>query len=225
MPFLLLLLVLSALAMAAQSGFQAAFRRYSQLPARSGLTGAEAASTVLREAGVRDVRVELAKGRLSDHYDPRNKTLRLSRDVFAGRSVAALGVAAHEAGHALQHAGGYLPLKLRSLAVPSASLGSSLGFPLIFLGLILHSFGLAVAGLVLFAAVVVFQLVTLPVEFDASRRAQAVLAGAGLVQGPEETAGVQKVLRAAAMTYVVAALTGVAQLVYFALAVFGGSRR
>ncbi|MBC8330226.1 MAG: zinc metallopeptidase [Planctomycetes bacterium] len=225
MPFLLLLLVLSALAMAAQSGFKAAFRRYSQVPAGCGLTGAEAAARLLRHGGVADVRVELAAGRLSDHYDPRDKTLRLSREVFLGRSVAALGVAAHEAGHALQHARGYLPLKLRSLAVPSASLGSSLGFPLIFVGLFLHSFQLAGAGLVLFAAVVLFQLISLPVEFDASRRAKASLAEASLVRGPEEAAGVDKVLNAAAMTYLVAALTGVAQLLYFALAVFGGGRR
>jgi Zn-dependent membrane protease YugP len=225
MTYLILLLALSALAMAAQAGFQAAFRRFSRVPSRSGLTGAQAAAEVLRRGGVGGVRIELAKGRLSDHYDPRNKTLRLSREVFAGRSVAALGVAAHEAGHALQDARGYVPLRLRALAVPSASLGSSLGFPLIFLGLVLHSLHLAVAGLVLFAAVVVFQLITLPVEFDASRRAAAALTESGIVQGRDEAEGVQRVLRAAAMTYVVAALTGVAQLLWFALMVFGGNRR
>ncbi len=240
MLYLLLLILLSVLVMAAQNAFQAAYRRYSQVPARSGLSGAEVARGVLRQAGIEleagrggggrpggasGVRVELIPGRHGDHYDPRNKTLRLSEAVFHGRSVAALGVAAHEAGHAIQHARGYLPLRLRSLAVPTASLGSQLGFPLIFLGLIFHSFGLAVAGLVLFTAVVLFQLITLPVEFDASRRAELALAEGGMVVGADEAEGVGRVLRAAAMTYVVAALTGLAQLLYFALAVFGGSRR
>ncbi|RMH04043.1 MAG: zinc metallopeptidase [Planctomycetota bacterium] len=225
MGYLLLLLVLGGLAAAAQNGFQAAFRRYSRLPARSGLTGAEAAAWVLRQGGVDGVRIEPARGRFGDHYDPRTRTLRLSPEVLGGRSVAALGVAAHEAGHAIQHAHGYLPLRLRSAAVPTASLGSSLGFPLIFLGLILHSLHLAVFGLVLFAAVVLFQLITLPVEFDASRRAEAALARTGLVAGGEEAEGVRKVLNAAAMTYVVAALTGVVQLLWFAAAVFGGNRR
>lgn len=225
MEYLLLVLLLGLLATAAQSAFRAAFRRYSAVPALSGLSGAEAAAAILRRNGVDGVKIEVARGMLSDHYDPRHRVLRLSSQVFQGRSVAALGVAAHEAGHALQHARRYAPLALRSLAVPTAGLGSQLGFPLILLGVVFHSLGLALAGLILFAAVVVFQLITLPVELDASRRAELALVEGGILRSPEEKAGVRRVLRAAAMTYVVAALTGIAMLLYWAAVVFGGQRR
>lgn len=225
MEYLLLVLLLGLLATAAQRAFRSAFQRYSAVPALSGLSGAEAAATILRRNGVEGVRIEVAQGRLADHYDPRHRVLRLSAQVHQGRSVAALGVAAHEAGHALQHARRYAPLALRSVAVPTAGLGSQLGFPLLILGVVFHSLGLALAGLILFAAVVVFQLITLPVELDASRRAELALADCGIVRGPEEAAGVHRVLRAAAMTYVVAALTGVAMLIYWAAVVFGGQRR
>ncbi len=222
--FLILILALSLLSFWAQSAFTAAFRRWSRVPASSGLSGAEAAAAVLRHGGVFDVRIEAVPGRLSDHYDPRVKVLRLSPEVYSGRSVAAMGVAAHEAGHAIQHARNYAPLELRNLAVPTASLGSSLGFPLIFLGLIFRMPYLAVAGVVFFAAVVLFQLITLPVELDASRRAAVVLEETGIVRSGEEAAGVRKVLGAAAMTYVAAAISGLAMLLYYGALVFGGRR-
>ena len=217
MPTWLILALLLTLALTiwAQAATRSAFARYSKVPVRSGLSGAEAARFVLREGGVEGVTVEVGRGFLTDHYDPRKKVLRLSPEVFEGRNVAAMGVAAHEAGHAIQDAAHYAPLGLRNLAVPTASLGSSLGFPLIFLGLITHASGLRWIGLLLFAGVVLLQLITLPVEIDASRRAVKVLAGSGMVQSEEEEKGVKAVLTAAAMTYVAAALSGIVGLLYF----------
>ncbi len=220
--FWLLLLAAFLFSAWAQVQVRSTFARWSRVPARSGLTGAAAAREVLRAAGVPGVRVERVQGFLADHYDPRKRVLRLSPKVHDGRDVAALGVAAHEAGHAIQHARRYAPLELRNLAVPTAGLGSSLGFPLIFLGILLHWTGLALAGLVLFAAVVLFQLVTLPVELDASRRAIRVLEETGMVGDPEERRGVRRVLSAAALTYLAAALVGVLYLLHFAGLVLGG---
>jgi len=209
----------------AQVSVQAAFRRYARIPARAGLTGAEVAAHVLRAAGVEGVSIEPVKGWLSDHFDARSKVLRLSPEVFHGRSIAAFGVAAHESGHAIQQARGFAPLALRNLAVPTASLGSSLGMPLILIGLFLPAlFPLAVAGLVLFSAVVLFQLITLPVEIDASRRAVRALSRLGLVGDPEEERGIKAVLTAAALTYLAAALVGVVWLLYYGSLVLGGRR-
>jgi Zn-dependent membrane protease YugP len=211
------------LAIWAQIRVQSAFGYYRRVHSRSGLTGAAAAERVLRDAGIRDVTIEHADGMLSDHYDPRTRTLRLSSGVYDSPSVAALGVAAHEAGHAIQHAHRYAPLAMRSLLVPTASLGSWLAIPLIFLGFLVGSAGLAKFGLVLFGAVVVFQLITLPVEFDASARAKQVLAETGIIADPDEMEGVRSVLSAAGWTYVAAALAALMQLLYYAwvLGLFG----
>jgi len=162
------------------------------------------------------VRIETAQGFLSDHYDPRSRVLRLSPDVYSTPSLAAVGVAAHEAGHALQHAAGYAPLSLRTALVPAASVGSQLAWPLLVFGFLLQATALVKLGVVFFAAAVVFQLVTLPVEFNASRRALAAVESVGIL-GPDELPGARQVLTAAALTYVAAAVTSVMQLLYFLL--------
>src|SRR3954471_16726660 len=192
-----------ALSLWAQFKVKSTFRRYSQVPARSGMSGAEAARELIRRRGVEGVRVEATPGTLSDHYDPFNKVLRLSQDVYAGRSLAALGVAAHEAGHAIQHAQAYGPLKFRSLLVRPANLGSNLGVILTGIGLMLQASSLTLIGILLFSAAVLFPLVTLPVEFDASRRAVIALRELGMVTS-EESNGAKAVLDAAAWTYVAA---------------------
>lgn len=190
------------------------FRKYSEVPAASGMSGAQAASELLRRSGVSDVRVEPVEGFLSDHYDPSEKTLRLSPDVYHGRSLAALGVAAHEAGHAIQHAAHYGPLKFRSWVVRPAMIGSNLGAIVCGLGLAVQSSGFMWLGILLFSAFVVFTLVTLPVEFDASRRAVIALRDNGMIN-VAEVDGTSAVLRAAALTYVAAAIGAIMQLVYF----------
>jgi len=189
------------------------FNRYSRVPASSGLTGAEVAERILRYSGVMDVRVEPVQGMLSDHYDPHARTLRLSPPVYHSASVAALGVAAHEVGHALQHKEQYAPLALRNAIVPVAGIGSQLGIWLFFIGMILGRSGgwLMDLGILLFLGVVAFTLITLPVEFDASRRAVQVLQAHGLVT-PREAEGVRAVLGAAAMTYVAAAASAIVEL-------------
>jgi Zn-dependent membrane protease YugP len=201
----------------AQFKVRSTFKRYSEVPTASGMTGAQAADAVLRSSGVQGVGIRPVAGELSDHYDPRSKTLNLSENVGGAATVAALGVAAHEAGHAVQDARGYKPLKLRATLVPAASIGSQLWIFPAFLGLILGSTGLVNVGLVLFLAVVVFQLVTLPVEFDASRRAVVALEGGGLLQSAELD-GARKVLQAAALTYIAALVASIGQLIYFFLA-------
>jgi uncharacterized protein len=201
----------------AQFQVKSTFKRYSQVPTASGLTGAQAADAVLRNAGVTGVGIQPVAGQLSDHYDPRTKTLNLSEDVGMQTSVAALGVAAHEAGHAVQDARGYKPMQIRSTLVPAASIGSQLWIFPAFLGLILGSTGLVNVGLVLFLAVVIFQLVTLPVEFDASHRAVVALEGGGLL-GAAELDGARKVLRAAALTYIAALAASIGQLISFFIA-------
>jgi len=210
----------------AQMRVQGAFGKWSKVAASSRMTGAQAAQRMLQSAGLADVGIEPARGFLSDHYDPRDRKLRLSPDVYQGQSVAAMGIACHEAGHALQHAQGYAPLQMRTAVVPVASIGSWLSWPLIMIGMILQSANLAIAGIVLFGAVVVFQLVTLPVEFDASNRAKAQLRSLGILQSNQEAKGVAAVLDAAAMTYVAATVTALAQLLYFAmrLGLLGGRR-
>ncbi len=204
------------LSVAAQVWVKSAFAKYGQIANRGGLTGSEAARRILASAGLSGVRVEAAQGFLSDHYDPRSKVLRLSPDVYGRATLAAVGVAAHEAGHALQDARQYAPLKLRSALVPVAQIGSNLAWPLLLVGFLIGAAGLVKLGVVLFSAAVAFQLVTLPVEFNASRRALAALAGSGVL-APDEIGGARQVLTAAAMTYVAAAVTAVVQLLYFLL--------
>jgi Zn-dependent membrane protease YugP len=201
----------------AQNKVKRTFERWSEVPVRSGMTGAQAAAEVVRASGLSGVEIRAVEGRLSDHYDPRNRTLNLSADVGRASTVAALGVAAHEAGHAIQDARGYAPMRVRQTFVPVASIGSSLAFPLIFIGFILGSLGLVNVGLALFTAIVLFQLITLPVEFDASRRALVALSD-GRLLGADELAGARQVLNAAAWTYVAAFVAALAQLLYFFLA-------
>jgi Zn-dependent membrane protease YugP len=200
------------------------FARYSQVRSRSGVTGAKVAHAILQANGIGDVTVEPVRGALTDHYDPRSKTLRLSEPVYASDSVAAVGVAAHEVGHAIQHAHGYGPLKFRSAWVPVASIGSGLGIWLIVIGLFLSagsgSLTVAWVGLALFATTTVFTLVTLPVEFDASKRALATLEQSRVLAA-DELDGARAVLNAAAMTYVAAAAASVMQLLYWLSQILG----
>jgi Zn-dependent membrane protease YugP len=222
--YLIATLVGLVLTLWAQFRVKSAFARFAQVGVRSNMTGAEAAAAVARAGNASGVRIERHQGFLSDHYDPRSRTLRLSPDVYDGRSVSSIAVAAHEAGHAIQHVVGYPALGLRSALVPLANIGSRLWMLPFIIGISLANGQHAAQGsatgqifvsigILLFAGVVLFQLVTLPVEFDASRRAKAVLAQAGIVQTSEEARGVDKVLDAAAMTYLAAALAGVLQLV------------
>ena len=213
----------------AQSRVSSAYNKYSKVRNMSGLTGAQAAQTLLEHNGLRDVKIEGAKGKLTDHYDPRHKVLRLSSGVARTPSVAALGIVAHEIGHALQDKAGYAPLRIRSALVPAANLGSRFGFICVFLGLILFAFNvafgetLAWVGVWLFAAAVVFALVTLPVEYNASNRARQMLQATGLVS-TQEYQGASAVLSAAALTYVAALLQAVAQLFFFLFLVLGMRR-
>jgi uncharacterized protein len=200
----------------AQTKVKRTFSKYSQVAPRNGMTGAQAAAAVLRSSGLPNLEIRPVAGRLSDHYDPRNRTLNLSQDVGQASSLAALGVAAHEAGHAIQDSAGYRPMRIRQTLVPAAMIGQSLWILPVFAGLILNLAGLTMIGLVLFAAVVLFQLVTLPVEFDASKRALVALEGQGLLVG-DEVVGAQKVLNAAALTYVAGFVAALGQLVYFFL--------
>jgi Zn-dependent membrane protease YugP len=214
--YLVLILTALLLSVAAQGGVKSAFARYASVPNRRGITGAEAARGILATAGLGQVRIEPAQGFLSDHYDPRTRVLRLSGEVFHKAALAAVGVAAHEARHALQDAGGYAALRLRSALVPVAQIGSNLAWPLLLIGFVLQAAGMAKLGILLFAGAVLFQLVTLPVEFNASRRALLALEGAGVLS-VDELPGARRVLSAAALTYVAAAVAAIAQLVYFLL--------
>ena len=192
------------------------FAKYSRMPSSLGYTGAEAAAEMLRRKGVFDVSIERVPGSLTDHYDPSSKTLRLSDDVYASSSIAAVGVACHEAGHALQHAEGYPALALRSALVPAVSLFSNLSMPLIFIGMLLHFTGLATLGVIFFSGAVLFAIVTLPVEWNASARAKTAMVEAGILSG-DERSGAASVLNAAFLTYLAAALTALLQLLYFLL--------
>lgn len=224
---LYLLLVTPALALAAwaQARIMSAYREGSRYRASSGVTGAEAARLVMEEGGVRGVAIEPVAGQLTDHYDPSHKVLRLSAGNYQQDSLAAVGVAAHEAGHALQDATRYTPLVVRNLMVPLASLGSNASMLLLIGGVAMQWPALMYVAIGLFSLAVLFQVVNLPVEFNASRRARAMLQGSGLVT-PEEDQVVGKVLDAAALTYVAATLTGVSQLLYFLIraGVLGGRR-
>ncbi|HLE52102.1 MAG TPA: zinc metallopeptidase [Anaerolineales bacterium] len=215
------------LMMAAQWYVSSVYRKWSQVPNRSRLSGAEAAQRLIRNGGLYEVEVEGVAGNLSDHYDPRKKVLRLSRGVHQGRSVAAVAIAAHELGHAMQDQEGYALLRLRSALVPAVNIGSTLGWILIILGLVLRMSGLAWLGVLVFAAGAVFALATLPVELNASARAKQMLLQTGIVVGEDEQRGVNNVLNAAAMTYIAALATAVLQLLYYVSLVggMGGRRR
>lgn len=217
------------LAMVASGNVKSTFRKYAKVYSASRITGAEAAERVLRGHGVTNVRIEQISGSLTDNYDPRNNVIHLSQDVYSSTSVAAIGVAAHEAGHACQYADNYGPVRLRMAIIPMTNIGSQLSVPLIILGIVLSGFSsifyaMAYVGLFLFALCVFFQLVTLPVEFNASHRALESIDQQGMLS-EEEIQGSKKVLHAAAMTYVAALAVAVAQLLRFALLVAGGSRR
>lgn len=208
------------LALWAEVKVKSAYARASRIPAGSGLTGAQTAQRILNYHGINNVAIEPANSFLGDHYDPKNKVLRLSPDVYQGRSLASLGIAAHEVGHAIQDATAYGPLAFRNGLVPMASIGSNLSIGLIIVGIIFNFAGLAVVGLALFGVVVLFQLVNLPVEFNASKRARQVLLSNGMVTAEEDRV-VGKVLSAAAMTYVAATITAVLTLLYYASKVAG----
>lgn len=221
--YLILVVPAMILAIWAQAKVKSTFNAYSHVGTRSGMTGFEAARRILDANGLRGVSIEHINGNLTDHYDPRENVIRLSNDVYNSNSVAAIGVAAHEAGHAVQYAVGYTPIKVRSAIIPISQIGSTMAFPLILLGALFSSGNLINIGLLLFATIAVFQLVTLPVEFNASSRAVDALSLSGTITD-SEIVGVQKVLKAAALTYVAALAVSVAQLLRLVL-VFGGRRR
>ncbi len=226
--YFILLAPAMLLAIWAQFRVKSAFARASEIPTR-GLSGAEAAARILRSYGLQRVAIEPAQGFLSDHYDPKEKVLRLSPDVYNGRSLAAVGVAAHEAGHAIQDAAGYGPLRLRNGIVPLAAVGGNLSMIIFIVGLALSSTlvgqGLIWAGIILFSLTVLFQLINLPVEFDASKRARELLVANGVV-AVNEDAEVGRVLNAAAMTYVAATIGAILTLLYLLLrsGLLGGNR-
>ena len=219
--YLLFLIPPLALGLAVQAWLKRTFARYSNVELASGLPGAQVARQVLDRNGLNEVPVEVSPaGPLSDNYDPRKKTLFLSEPVYRPATVAAAAVAAHESGHALQDAGGYVPLRVRSAIYPVVAFASTTWIWLLILGAVLGALNLVALALVLYAVAVAFHLVTLPVEFNASRRASVQLRELGIV-GADEGAGVQKVLRAAALTYVAGALAALSQLLYYALIFFG----
>ena len=195
---------------------KSAFKKYSRVRSGRGLTGEQAARQLLNHAGIGDVKIVQTSGMLSDHYNPVNKTLALSENVYGSSSVAAIGVACHEAGHAIQHASRYGPLWLRSTLVPTANIGSSVGYLVMFAGLLLASQGIVLLGALLFSVVLLFQIVTLPVEFDASSRAKRLAVEQGIVTA-QERRGIERVLNAAALTYVAAAVSTLLTLLYFLL--------
>lgn len=222
--YIIMMLPAIGLMLWAQHRVKSTFARYSQVPNQHRITGAEAARIVLHQNGLYDVPVELVPGQLTDHYDPRTRTLRLSDPVYSSRSVAALGIAAHESGHAIQHARGYAPLKLRSALVPAAGFGSNFGWIMVMAGIVVGVTELAWLGVALFAAGTVFALVTLPVEFNASSIALAQLTTAGIIDRTELDQN-KRVLNAAAWTYIAGFAAAFLQLLYYIMLVSGLSRR
>lgn len=218
----LLIIIGMLICLAASGVMKSTFSKYSRIQSYSRLTGAQTASRILQFAGISDVRIQPVRGNLTDHYDPRNKTLNLSEAVYGNTSLAAICVAAHECGHAVQHDRSYAPLSIRSAIVPVANLGSTLSWPIFFAGLLFSIPSLLTVGIVLFSAAVLFQLVTLPVELNASRRALTMLQDAGIIRS-EEVSGGRKVLTAAAMTYVAALASSILQLLR--LIILSGGRR
>lgn len=225
-PTYILVVIGAVICMIASARVKGTFNKYSQLRSMSGMNGAQVAQRVLQAAGIYDVQVRHVSGSLTDHYDPRTKTVNLSDPVYNATSVAALGVAAHECGHAIQHAKSYAPLSIRSALVPIANFGSMLAWPVILIGLLFNtrSSGLIIdIGILLFSAAVLFQLVTLPVEFDASRRALVMLRTQGIL-ADDELKYTRRVLKSAALTYVASAAAAILQLLRIIL-ITNGSRR
>ena len=220
-----IILVLPAIifAMIAQVKVNTTFNKYSRVRTRRGITGADAARAVLEANGVGGVRIERVSGNLTDHYDPRANVIRLSDSVYDADTVAAVGVAAHEAGHAVQYAQQYVPIKLRAAIIPVTQIGSSLAMPMIFIGMFIDAFSLIKLGLIFFFMSVLFQLLTLPVEINASNRAIDAIAATQIL-GEDELPGAQKTLTAAALTYVAALMVALAQFLRLFL-IFGGGRR
>ncbi len=221
-PTYILVLIGVVISMVASMRVKSTFQKYSRVRSKTNMTGAQAAQRVLNSVGIHDVTIRHVSGDLTDHYDPRNKTLNLSDPVYGSASVAAIGVAAHECGHAIQHQQGYSPLSIRSALVPVANFGSAISWPLILAGLFLGGAGstLCKIGILLFSAAVLFQLVTLPVEFNASFRAVRILGQTGIL-GEQELPYTKKVLKAAALTYVAGAAAAILQLLRL-LILFGG---
>ncbi|MBQ3531682.1 MAG: zinc metallopeptidase [Oscillospiraceae bacterium] len=207
----------------AQSQVNTNFQKYSQIGTMRGMTGAQAAEYILQQNGIYDVQIRHVSGHLSDNFNPRNKTVNLSDSVYNSTSIAAIGVAAHEAGHAVQHAVNYAPIRIREMIIPVTQIGSWLYLPIIMVGFLFSSQTLVNAGILLFSTLAIFQLVTLPVEFDASGRAIRTLESSGILYG-EEITGAKRVLKAAALTYVAALVSSLAQLLRLIL-IFGGRRR
>jgi len=224
-PTIFLVLIGVVLSMWAQGRVTSTFGKFSKVRSKTGMTGAEAARRLLNSQGIYDVTVQQIAGSLTDHYDPRTKVVNLSQSVYGATSVAAIGVAAHECGHAMQHNEGYAPLRFRSALVPVANFGSKLSWPMILLGLVFGGLGspLVQIGILMFTLAVLFQLVTLPVEFNASSRAVKLLDSQGILAG-DEVSGTRKVLSAAALTYVAAAATSILQLLRLII-LFGGRNR
>ena len=219
-----LVLVSLAIMVAAQIGVKSSYAKYARIANSRGLTGRDAAELVLRSGGVTDVQIASVSGRLTDHYDPRQKVIRLSEGVYGANTIAAVGIAAHEAGHALQHAQGYSPLKLRNAIIPLSNYGPSIGILLLVIGAMLNFEGLIWAGLILFSFAFLFQLVTLPVEFNASRRAMSAIRESAMLNEQEQK-GAASVLRAAAMTYVAAMLQSFMTLLYYIVRFTGRSNK
>ena len=227
--YIILVMPFVIFSMIASAKVNSSFKKYSEVYSRRGLTAAEGARRVLNDNGVSGVAIERVQGHLTDHFDPKSNTIRLSENVYDSTSVASIGVACHEAGHAVQHAVGYIPVKVRTAIVPITNIGSKLSMPLIVLGIFLSYFGeqysiIAYIGVALFALCVVFQLVTLPTEFNASRRAIRAISDGGILY-EDEVKGAKKVLFAAAMTYVAALAVTVMQLLRLVLIVAGSQRR
>ena len=224
-PTYLLFMIPAMILMALTSAYvRSSYNKWSRVRSSSGLTGAQAAQRLISTGNLYGVQVTGTQGQLSDHYDPRNKTLYLSENVYNSSSVAAVAVAAHELGHAMQDAEDYLPMRVRSLLVPAVNIGSNLGWILILLGLFLRLTQLSWLGVMVFSVGAIFALATLPVEFNASARAKELLYSTGVIQTDEERRGVNQVLNAAALTYVAGLITAVLQLLYFVFLV-GGRRR
>lgn len=223
-PTYVLVLIGALISMVASINVNSTYRRFSTVMSMRGVRAEEAAQRILHDAGIYDVRIERIRGELTDHYSPSEKVLRLSDAVYGSTSVAAIGVAAHECGHAIQHKVGYVPLSLRALSVPVANIGSKLSWPLILIGFLIGYTPLAQIGVILFLAVVLFQLITLPVEFNASHRALQVLKQDSMLS-MDELSGARKVLTAAALTYVAALFSTILQLLRLVMIVNGGRRR
>lgn len=220
---MILVLIGAVLSMWASSRVKGTFQKFSSVRSMTGMTGAEAAQRLLNSQGIYDVTVQPVRGELTDHYDPRNKTVNLSESVYHQTSVAAIGVAAHECGHAIQDNVGYVPLRMRAAFVPVANFGSKLSWPLILIGLFLGATPFIEIGIWMFVLAVLFQIITLPVEFNASSRAVHLLGEVGILQG-QEVDQTKQVLRAAALTYVAAAASSILQLLRLVI-LFGGRRR